>query len=126
MRCTTHKRNCFKGSSLGSSCRRGNRVEFDFDASESADEDEAGEYGDEDVPETKENKQEEKAGMVIADLYVPSHITKHRIVRGGRGPIQLQFMVDWHPGWTSDRSLAQSVIRKHPSEDLYFVKYRSS
>ena len=126
MYCTTHKRNCYKGSSLGSSCRRGNRVEFDFDASESADEDEAGEYGDEDVPETKENKQEEKAGMVIADLYVPSHITKHRIARGGRGPIQLQFMVEWLDGWTSDRSLARSVIRKHPYEDLYFVKYRSS
>ena len=102
------------GSSLSSSWRGSH--EFDFEASQS----------DEDVRETMENKQEQKAGMIIADLYVPSHITKHRIARGGRGPIQLQFMVEWLDGWTSDRSLARSVIRKHPYEDLFFVKYRSS
>ena len=86
------------------------------------DEDQAGADGDEDVREIRENKQEEKAGMVIADLFVPSHITKHRIARGGRGPIQLQFMVEWHPGWTSDRSLARSVIRKHPNEDIFLSR----
>jgi hypothetical protein len=126
MYCTIHQKNCFAGISLSSSCRRGNRTEFDFEASESADDDGDDEDDDEDVREIKDNKQEEKSGMVIADLFVPSHITKHRIARGGRGPIQLQFMVEWHPGWTSDRSLARSVIRKHPSEDLFFVKYRSS
>jgi hypothetical protein len=96
----------------------GNRNELDFEASESVDEDGADGNGDEDLPETIENKQEEKAGMIIADLYMPSHITKHRIVRAGRGPIQLQFMVEWHPGWTSDIALAHSVIRKHSSEAL--------
>ena len=72
MYCTTHKRNCFTGTSLSSSCRRGNRIEFDFEASESVDEDGAGDVGDEDVRKITENKQEEKAGMVIADLFVPA------------------------------------------------------
>jgi hypothetical protein len=123
MYCTTHRRNCFAGTSLSSSCRRDSRV---IEACKNVDEDETGEYDNEDTPDTMRIEQEEKVMMAIADLYVPSHLTKHRIVRRGRGPIQLQFMVEWHPGWTSDRSLARSVIRKHPSEDLFFVEYRSS
>ena len=71
--------------------------------------------------------EEKKEKMSIADLYVPSHITKHRILTRGRSPKQLQFLTEWHPGWTTDKSLAKSVIRKHPKEDnLYYVTYKAS
>jgi hypothetical protein len=79
-------------------------------------------YSDEGDAELKERK----GTMSIADLYVPSHITKHRIVTGGRTPKQLQFLTEWHPGWTADISLAKSVIRKHPIESVYFVNYKPS
>jgi hypothetical protein len=81
-----------------------------------------------DVAEAAERKQQEPnpRAMFIADLFLPSHITNHRTVRRGRGPAQLQFLVEWFPGWTADKSLAKKVIRKHPSEDLFFVRYRSS
>ena len=115
--CTTHARNCFAGGSSSSSCRHGNpSSEFDFETGTGSDD------GKDKAPE------ERKTGpaMVIADLFVPSHITNHRIVRGGRTPAQIQFLVEWLPGWTADKSLAQEVIRKHPSEDVWFVQYRSS
>ena len=132
--CITHKRNCLAGSSSSSSCRPGNpSSEFDFDgtATESDDSKDEGEQltqPEDEVPHTLAHKQVQKAraGMLIADLYVPSHIHNHRVVRGGRTPAQIQFLVEWCPGSTADQSLAQKVIRKHASEELWFVQYRSS
>ena len=64
--------------------------------------------------------------MIIADHYIPNKLIKHRIVRGGSTPPQIQFLTEWENGWTSDITLAQNVIRKHPHEDLWFVSYRAS
>ena len=117
--CSTHARNCFAGSSLSSSCRRSS--EFDFEVGTGSDDGK-------DAASEEERKHDRKArpAMLIADLFVPSHINNHRIVRGGRTPAQIQFLVEWLPGWTSDESLAQKVVRKHPNEDLWFVQYRTS
>ena len=117
--CSTHARNCFAGSSLSSSCRRSS--EFDFEIGTGSDDGK-------DAASEEERKHDRKArpAMLIADLFVPSHINNHRIVRGGRTPAQIQFLVEWLPGWTSDESLAQKVVRKHPNEDLWFVQYRTS
>ena len=129
--CTTHERNCFAGSSLSSSCRCDDprpSSEFDFGADKTESDDSKADKAEDEVLETLAHKQDRKTrtGMLIADLYVPSHIHSHRIVRGGRTAAQIQFLVEWFPGWTADKSLAQTVIRKHASEDLWFVRYRSS
>ena len=132
--CTPHKRNCFTSSSSSTSCRRvAPSSEFDFEAETESDDsnDEKGEQPtqpEDQAPKTSEHKQDEKArpGMLIADLYVPSYLRKHRIVRGGRTAAQIQFLVEWENGWTADKSLALKVIRKHVSADLWFVQYKSS
>ena len=73
----------------------------------------------------KEHKHD-KRDMFIADLYLPQKLIRHRIVRGGGTPPQLQFLTQWQDGWTSDISLAKNVIRKHPTEDLWLVAYKDS
>jgi hypothetical protein len=125
---------------LSSSCRPGSpSSEFDFESeAESEDsrnkapntyaEGEQQTHPEAEAPKLLAKRQDQKArrGMLIADLYLPSHIRNHRIVRGGRTAAQIQFLVEWRPGWTSDISLAQKVIRKHASEDLWLVEYRPS
>ena len=132
--CITHRRNCLAaGTSSSSSCRPVNpSSEFDFDETEIESDDSKDEApdvyaeGEKQTQPKDEAPQKAKPGMSIADLYVPSHIHNHRIVKGGRTAAQIQFQVEWCPGWTADKSLAQEVIRKHASEDLWFVEYRSS
>ena len=98
------------------SCRPGNpSSEFDFETdteSEDSKDETPDSYNggdqqtqpEEEAHKTLERKQEQKEGqgMLIADLYVPSCIHNHRIVRGGRTPAQIQFLVEWLPGWTAD------------------------
>ena len=62
--------------------------------------------------------------IFIADLYLPQKLIRHRIVRGGGTPPQLQFLTQWKDGWTSDISLAKHITRKHPTEDLFFCSYK--
>ena len=123
-----------------SSCRPGNpSSEFDFETdteSEDSKDETPDSYNggdqqtqpEEEAHKTLERKQDKKEGqgMLIADLYVPSCIHNHRIVRGGRTPAQIQFLVEWLPGWTADKTLAQKVIRKHLDQDLWFVQYSKS
>jgi hypothetical protein len=138
--CTTHKRKCFAGSSSSTSCRPGQTTtEFDFDTetdSDHSNDDTPDGYIEEEQQTQLKNKvaktlahkqdQQPRPDMMIADLYIPSHIHNHRIVRGGRTPAQIQFLVEWKNGWTADRLLAQNILRKHASSDLWFVNYKSS
>jgi hypothetical protein len=53
-------------------------------------------------------------------------IEKHKVVKGGQTPPQLQFLVRWQDGYTTNKHLG-SVIHKHPTEiGLYFIKYKPS
>ena len=139
--CITHKRNCFAVSHSSSACRRGTpSSELDVDDTETESDDNKNEAPDfhaegeqqthpmNEIPQTSAHKQDQpvRPGMLIADHFVPSHIQNHRIVRGGRTAAQIQFQVEWKNGWTADKSLAQKVIRKHESENMWFVQYRSS
>jgi hypothetical protein len=129
--CITHQRCCFAVGSSSSSCRHDNpSSEFDFETDTEKDDskDEASDlYAEDEALHTLAHKQDQQARpMLIADLYVPSHIQSHRIVRGGRTPAQIQFQVEWKNGWTADKSLAKTVIRQHANQDLWFVEYRSS
>ena len=109
--CITHKRNCVASTSSSSWRRRGNPSKELDSETEPESEDSKDETPDAYAEETQqtqlkdvahktlEHKQDQTArpGMLIADHYVPIHITKHRIVRGGGTAAQMQFLVEWLP-----------------------------
>ena len=102
--CTTHQQICFGGNSTSYTCRKGSLH----------------------INNVIEEHKHDTNDMFIADFYLPHKLLRHRIVRGGGPPPQLQFLTQWQDGWTSDRSLAKNVIRKHPTEDLWLVAYKDS
>ena len=53
-------------------------------------------------------------------------IEKHRVATGGKTPAQLQFLVRWQDGYTTNKHLG-TIIHQHPTEiGLYFIKYKPS
>ena len=69
---------------------------------------------------------EKKSNTNIADFYVPEKIVSHRVVKGGGSAPQLQFRVEWKPGWTENKKLGK-VIRSHPlQKSLFLIDYTPS
>ena len=115
--CVIHRKGCFQAASTSSSCRRHQNSEEDMD-------DEFDQEG-QDLNLKKGTGKEERK-IHIADYYQPTAIQKHKVVKGGKTPPQLQFLVRWQDGYTTNKHLG-SVIHKHPTEiGLYFIKYKPS
>ena len=98
--CVVHRKGCFQAASTSSSCRRHQNSEEDID-------DEFDQEA-QDVNLKKGTGKEERK-MHIADYYQPTAIEKHKVVKGGKTPPQLQFLVRWQDGYTTNKHLG-SVI----------------